>query len=367
MVMPMQEQPEYLAAQLITYLGNKRALLDFIGGAAARVKAALGQDKLRIADLFSGSGAVSRYFKRHAGILHANDLEPYAHTLNRCYLPDAPDFHALQEAHERLARGIRSHPRDGFIAELYAPQDEQNIQAGERCFFTPRNARFIDTARQHIGELPPDMRPYFLAPLLAEVSVKNNTAGVFKGFYKDKATGIGQFGGSGRHALSRITREIELPFPVFSRFSCPVHIYQEDANALAGRLPPVDLAYLDPPYNQHPYGSNYFMLNLVDGYRRPDDVSEVSGIPAGWNRSAYNKPRPALNALTWLCRDIDTKFLLVSFSSEGFITKEQMTDMLSELGRTEVSEVAYNTFRGSRNLRSRDIHVKEYLFLVDKR
>ena len=31
----------------------------------------------------------------------------------------------------------------------------------------------------------------------------------------------------------------------------------------------LDLAYFDPPYNQHPYGSNYFMLNLLVHYRRP--------------------------------------------------------------------------------------------------
>jgi adenine-specific DNA-methyltransferase len=125
--------------------------------------------------------------------------------------------------------------------------------------------------------------------------------------------------------------------------------------------------YLDPPYNQHPYGSNYFMLNLIDGYRRPDGISEVSGIPPDWIRSAYNKPRFALDALTRLCRGADAKFLLISFNSEGFIAKEQMIAMLSELGKTEAAEKPYNAFRGSRNLRGREIHVKEYLFLVDKR
>ena len=38
---------------------------------------------------------------------------------------------------------------------------------------------------------------------------------------------------------------------------------------LAADLPPLDLVYLDPPYNQHPYGSNYFMLNLLVDYRAP--------------------------------------------------------------------------------------------------
>jgi adenine-specific DNA-methyltransferase len=359
------ENPEYLSTQLITYIGNKRALLDVIGAAADEVSRRLGRAKLDIADLFSGSGVVSRFFKQRARRLYVNDFEGYAETLSRCYLPDAPDPSRLWPFYRKLVKDLAGGFRPGFIAELYAPADESGIRAGERCFFTPRNARYIDTARQLIGELPAGIRPYFLAPLLTDLSVKNNTSGVFKGFYKNSRTGLGQFGGNGRNALSRITRDIALPFPVFSRFACPTQVYREDANALARHLPAVDLAYLDPPYNQHPYGSNYFMLNLVNDYQRPSAISAVSGIPADWQRSAYNKPRTAFDALSRLCRELKTRFLLISFNSEGFIAKEQLLAMLADIGATEVIEKKYNTFRGSRNLRARDIHVREYVFLVD--
>jgi len=360
------EDPDFLSTQLITYLGNKRALLGFIGGALDTVKARLGREKLDILDMFSGSGAVSRFFKASARRLYVNDAEGYAEMLSRCYLSDAPDLSALRQIHAQLVADIEGNLRPGFIAEMYAPRDEKDIQLGERCFFTPRNAAYIDTARQLMESLPDGLRHYFIAPLLTEVSVKNNTSGVFKGFYKNSRTGLGQFGGNGRDALSRIMSDIALPFPVFSRFACPVEVFREDANALATKLPRVDLAYLDPPYNQHPYGSNYFMLNLVDSYRRPTDISAVSGIPADWNRSAYNCPGTAMDALSRLCRDIAARFLLVSFNSEGFIAKDRMLGMLGELGRTEAIEKTYNTFRGSRNLRGRDVHVKEYLFLVDR-
>jgi adenine-specific DNA-methyltransferase len=360
------EDPDYLSAQLITYIGNKRSLLGFIGGALDIVKSRLGRGRLDVLDMFSGSGSVSRFFKASARRLYANDMEPYAETLSRCYLPDAPDVDALRPVHARLVKDIENNLARGFIAEMYAPRDESDIRPSERCFFTPRNAAYIDTARRMIEGLPAEIRHYFLAPLLTEVSVKNNTSGVFKGFYKNSRTGVGQFGGNGRDALSRITRDIALPFPVFSRHSCPVEIYRQDANALAGRLPRMDLAYLDPPYNQHPYGSNYFMLNLVDGYQRPAEVSAVSGIPTDWNSSAYNSPNPAFDALSRLSRDTDARFLLVSFSSEGFIAKDQMLGMLGGLGRAETMERAHNAFRGSRNLRGRGLHVKEYLFLVDR-
>lgn len=80
----------------------------------------------------------------------------------------------------------------------------------------------------------------------------------------------------------------------------------------------VDLAYIDPPYNQHPYGSNYFMLNLINGYVRPLEISPVSGIPVDWNRSSYNKRNLASKAFMEMIYVIKAKYLLVSYNSEGF-------------------------------------------------
>ncbi len=358
-----------LTDQLITCIGNKRALLDFIGGALDTVKADLGKEKLVIADLFSGSGVTARYFKGHAAGLHVNDLEPYAGLLSRCYLTNPGDYdpEVLDRYHRELTARLESGPElPGFIAELYAPRQDDAVRPGERVFYTNRNARYLDTARQLLEQVPEPYRTLLLGPLLAAASVHTNTSGVFKGFYKDKQTGLGQFGGTARNALSRILAPITLEKPVLSPVSCPVTVYRQDANALAPNLPQLDLAYLDPPYNQHPYGSNYFMLNLLTEYRRPEKISPVSGIPVGWNRSAYNKKGAAAAALRQLCRDLPAKYLLISFSDDGFISREEMVDMLSPLGTVTVMEQTYNTFRGSRNLRARETHVKEILYLVKK-
>jgi adenine-specific DNA-methyltransferase len=139
----------------------------------------------------------------------------------------------------------------------------------------------------------------------------------------------------------------------------------------------VDLAYLDPPYNQHPYGSNYFMLNLILENKYPENISNVSGIPDNWNRSAYNKKQSACSALSELVNNIKAKYILISFNSEGFISLDEMKDMLEKIGKVQVLETSYNTFRGCRNLKAlskgnyaeksnRDIHVTEYLYLLEK-
>jgi adenine-specific DNA-methyltransferase len=225
---------------------------------------------------------------------------------------------------------------------------------------------YIDTMRTMIEDIPQSEQKFFLAPLISEASIHSNTSGVFKGFYKNRDTGIGQFGGTGAFALLRIKGDIHLPFPVFSNFNCDYIVYNDDSNSVIHDAPEVDVAYLDPPYNQHPYGANYFMLNVILNNQEPENMSKVSGIPDNWHRSLYNKKQYALQALTELVTNIKAKFALISFNSEGFITLEEMKAMLEKMGKVEVLETTYNTFRACRNLANRDIYVKEYLYLLEK-
>jgi adenine-specific DNA-methyltransferase len=365
-----REHPDYLAKQLITCLGNKRALLGPIEAAVEKVKRRLGRERISFLDLFSGSGVVSRLMKAHASHIIANDLEAYATVASRCFLANrsAVDLPALADvvADFNGSVALPGAP-GGFIAEMYAPRDEEQIEANERVFYTRDNACRLDAYRQLIDTAPAHLRDLLLAPLISAASIHANTAGVFKGFYKNKQTGIGQFGGSGSDALQRIRGAIHLEPPILSRFECPFEVVQADAHAAALQARPVDLAYLDPPYNQHPYGSNYFLLNLLVHYERPERVSRVSGIPEDWNRSAFNVRAEALPRLEALVRDLRATFLLVSFNNEGFIPPVAMRSMLADQGRVDEIEIPYTAFRGSRSFANRSTRVTEHLFLVERR
>jgi len=365
----LAEDPRFLAQQLLTYLGNKRALLGSIANAVQDVKRRLGREKLRVWDAFAGSGVVSRLLKQHASLLISSDLEGYAAAVGRCFLRNRSevDHRRLARAVEKLNNAIDASPLPpGFIAELYSPRDESNISESDRVFYTNENARRLDDYRRRIDDADPDLRDLLLGPLLSEASIHANTAGVFKGFYKDRRTKIGRFGGSNADALLRILGPIRLAPPRLSRFECDVEVHQADANRLARFLKGLDLAYFDPPYNQHPYGSNYFMLNLLVRYERPSEVSSVSGIPVDWQRSDYNVRAKSLASFRRLAESTDARFLLVSFNDEGFIEPSEMKSTLARLGRVEVVEIPHPTFRGSRNLRNRKLQVMERLFLVGR-
>lgn len=365
------EDPDYLARQLITYIGNKRALLGPIQDAVELVCARLGQDRLRMLDAFSGSGVVSRMFKRYADQLVVNDLEDYARVISMCYLANRSDFpgdrvhSSIKRLNDEVAN--RQIISKGFIEKLYAPHDEEYITPEDRVFYTIENARRLDAYRKLIDLEPAELQPWLLGPLLSAASIHANTAGVFKGFYKDRVTGAGRFGGSGEDALSRIRATIRLQAPILSNYESRVTVCQMDANQLSAQHGDFDLAYFDPPYNQHPYGSNYFMLNLLVNYIEPTDISKVSGIPTDWRRSRYNSRQESLRQLADLITNIDATFVLLSYNDEGFIPIDQMRRLLDASGTVEEMQIPYTTFRGSRNLNGRSPHVTEHLFLVDKR
>lgn len=363
------EDPSFLTQQLVTYIGNKRGLAGPIRQAIVDVRNRLGGRKLKSVDLFSGSGFVSRLMKKHSSLVVSNDLELYAQAIGDCFLHDRDDA-LLDEAAEHANRlncaVFEGASHDGFIRELYSPADDENIQLGERVFYSNDNARRLDFYAQELAKLPDKIRCLLLGPLLSSASIHANTGGVFKGFYKDKNTGIGKFGAAAGDATNRILSPIILEVPVQSAFRSDHEVFRQDANDLAPELDGFDLVYIDPPYNQHPYGSNYFMLNFLVDYKRPKGVSRVSGIPTDWNRSGYNVKKRSLSLLADLFEKISARFLLVSFNSEGYVSTEEIKDALAMHGRVDEEILKYNTYRASRNLRDRPIHVNEHLFLLDR-
>lgn len=365
-----EENQDYLTTQIITYIGNKRLLIKSIESEVEAIKLELNLPKVITADIFSGSGIVARMLKKHSKKLIVNDLEEYSKVINSCYLSNSNEYprEVCDDYRSIIESQCRKHKVEGIISQNYAPKDDNNIKKNERVFYTRENALLIDTYRYLIDQtvLENELKKYFLAPLITEASIHVNTSGVFKGFYKDKNTGVGCFGGTGQNALTRIFGKVELMEPVFSNFKSKLEIYNQDAVVLAKQLKNIDIAYLDPPYNQHPYGSNYFMLNLILKNKLEVETSKVSGITQDWNRSVFNKQRSALSSMESIISNLDAKYIIVSYNSEGFISYQEMTKMLKKYGKLKIEEIKYNTFRGSRNLNNRSIHVSEYFFILKK-
>ncbi len=358
----------FFTSHLITYIGNKRRLLTFLHKSFLEIRNQLGKEKLIVLDGFAGSGAPARILKAFSQELHVNDIEDYSETINKAYLSNRSEIDAdiLINHINWLNKNKLKSKKIGFIEKNYAPKNDNNIRPGERVFYTNTNAKIIDNVRRLIEKIPEPYKNLCLASLIVKASIHNNTSGVFKGFHKKDS--IGHFGGRGENALQRIKKEISLDIPEFSDFEASVFVHKRDINELVNdtSLPIYDLVYYDPPYNQHPYGSNYFMLNIINNGRSREIQDGVSGISKDWNKSLYNKKQSAEMAMDNLLRDTRARFIVISYNDEGIIPIDRFKTILSKHGKWRLKEQDYNTYRGSRNLKDRNIKVKELLWILEK-
>ena len=353
---------------MLTCIGNKRKLVNNINDIMIEVSNKLSKPKINIVDGFAGSSVVSRQLSYISNVIYTNDLEYYSYLMSKCYLltPTIEDENIIRNHIDIMNKIAENGPyTEGIISKLYAPKETKNIQKGERCFYTRENALIIDTLRKYISEnVDENIAVYCLVPLLNKASIHTNTAGVFKGFYKKDD--IGWFGGKGEFALSRIIKPIRLDMPIWNHCGFRAVCSNKDINILVNELPnDIDIMYLDPPYNQHPYGSNYFMLNIIATNEEPVEISNVSGIPTNWNKSNYNKHKPAIESMRDLIRSglTKSKYLLISYNNEGVINSDDW-NILFEPYLVEKYEIKYDTFKGCRNLKNRSDKVIEIMYLV---
>lgn len=370
----------YVFSQLIPYIGNKRKLLPLIARGIART----GVRRGTFVDMFTGSTVVARLAKTMGLRIVANDWEPYAHeiaagTVGLNTAPDFPILGGLAEVFRRL-NGMRG--RRGYVARHLCPADDEKPDPEtERLFFTRRNGERIDAMReqisrwQEVGELSTAARAYLLSALLYSVSYVSNTSGVFKAFHRG-------WGGKTGTALYRIRSRIRIEPPVLHDNGEENMALREDAQKLAPRLKRLlgkrpDVVYLDPPYNQHPYGSNYHVLNTVALWDKPPlnpttrvlgRTVDKSAIRKDWRklrRSPYNHRHTATAAFADLLDRIDARWILFSYSTDGMMGLEELLQALCGRGRAEIFTQRYKRYRVSTPRRSPRPHTVEFVAVLD--
>ncbi len=382
----MDFEADYLTKQIIAYIGNKRKLLFLIYKALEDSGVNAG-DGLKFADLFCGSGVVSRFAKYLGFEVYCNDWEPYSKVIAEGYIKtdkkDIKKIFGSQEEFNSLLNSINSlkspAAKDQYIAKYYAPHDKDIEKADyrvERLFYTRENALIIDKIRNYIEENYPaddkkkaQARSILIAGLLYEAATHTNTSGVFKAFHKE-------FGGHGKDALKRILSPVILNEPVLIDGKYPVHVFNEDANKLVTELPEMDVVYLDPPYNQHQYGSNYHMLNTIarwDKIPEPLELNEKgvlknkAGIRSDWinTRSPYCYKESAAAAFKDLIDNIKSHFILISYSSDGIISFEDMKKIALSKGYVSIVTSSYTTYRGGKQSNKRVNADIEFILVID--
>lgn len=384
----------YLTQHIIAYIGNKRRLLPLIYEAITKCCPDM-PGGLTFLDLFAGSGVVSKFAKYLGFKVYSNDWEPYTYIINKSFLEinevDIKNMYLEYGGIAGLLNSLNSLPRpplkDQYIAKHYSPSTceiEGLDFRKERMFYTRSNGLIIDKIRNKIEELypgedikksPDKLREKYLliSLLLYEAATHTNTSGVFKAYHKG-------FGGHGRDALSRILAPIRLRMPVLITSKHRSVVFKEDANELILmedlRGTGFDMVYLDPPYNQHQYGSNYHMLNTIGLWdRQPvnndlnekETLIEKAAIRKDWviTKSDYCYADKAKDTFSTLIDNIKSKYIILSYSTEGIIPFDELKRICSEKGKIEIVTNEYTKYPGGKQSIKRLNRNIEFAMIID--
>jgi len=329
---------------VIKYIGSKRALVPLIARIVERLP-------VRTAcDLFAGTTRVGQALRSQGRIVHSNDTATYSEALGLAY----------------VAAGERDRRRlPGLLAELQALPARRGYFTETFCersrFLQPHNGSRVDAIRAGIEglDLEPVERGLVLTSLLEAADRVDSTCGLQMAYVKRWAPR--SFG----------DLELRVPHPVPGPAGS---VSRLDARRLAPDLD-VDMVYLDPPYNQHSYFSNYHVWETLVRWDAPAHYGVAcKRIDCRTEKSPFNSRRDAWAALEHTVAAVRSPWLLASVSDEGFHRPDDLLALLAQKGyvaRVEVEGARYVGARigihnpsGERVGRVSHVRNREYLILA---
>jgi adenine-specific DNA-methyltransferase len=308
---------------LVKYIGSKRKLVPVIVQTACELPGVK-----TVCDLFAGTTRVGQGLKGAGFEALSNDLATYSETLGRAYIAtDArcADVPRLQGLIDHL-NGLT--PIDGFFTETYCRKSR---------YFQPDNGMRIDAIRTELDrqDLSASERAILLTALLLAADRVDSTTGLQMAYLKNWSP--------------RSYQTLKLTLPEL--LEGPGQVARQDANQLAKSLSDSDLVYIDPPYNQHSYFGNYHIWETLVRNDRP----EVYGVACKRldcreKRSRYNSRIHCREAFSQLIADLSKakdRWLLVSFNSEGYLSPDEIMEILRSAGEVARRSLDYKRYVGA--------------------
>ncbi|EGP5036516.1 Dam family site-specific DNA-(adenine-N6)-methyltransferase [Enterococcus faecium] len=304
-------------------------------------------------DPFSGTGTVADYLKDSFN-LKVNDLLTWSVIYSRGrILANECTFEKLGfdpiEFFNNNDEIIK-----GFFYENYSPG------GSERMYFNEKNAGRIDYFRQTIEEwfnkelINYNEYCYLLACLIESVSLVSNTAGVYGAFLK--------------HWDSRALKDIKFIEVIFyEKENLKADFYNSRLEDIIEDVE-CDVLYLDPPYTQNQYGTQYHLLETLVLYDNPS-ISPVTGSrKTAPMRSDWSKNFKSHILLDKILAKTKARYVVLSYNVDGFMSKQFIEACFKRYGKVDTykcEKISYKKYRNFKTKREND-HF-EYLFFIEKK
>ncbi len=306
---------------MIKYLGSKRTMLPLLDSLFRASNSRTGLD------LFTGTTRVGQLMKQAGMFTTVVDTATYSEVFGKTYISlDAGEENAveLRDAIEELSNlgGI-----EGYVTQKFCL---------EARYFQPKNGMRIDAIRSAIES---DYRGTWLyepllSSLISAADKVDSTTGVQMAYLKTWSR--------------RSNADLTLKVPEL--LAGEGLTLRSDATEALSQLHPVDLAYLDPPYNQHRYFGNYHVWESLVRWDHPDTYGVANkrlDVRAAENKSVFNSKLTGPTALSELVANLNAETLMLSYNDEAWITKAELMDICSQKGEVALIEVDSKRYIGS--------------------
>ena len=342
----------------LSYIGSKMKLVDWIKDCIETYINKKINEIVSFADLFSGTGIVA-YYMMQKGIKYitSNDIQHYSYVISSVWTQRDIDMVKIKNLLQEF-KDIKIDTKDTsqcFIYNTYSPASNPS-----RMYFTKDNALKIDIIRQNIEQRKNELsiQEYnMLIKILLYASTKvgniSSTWGAYLKTFK-------------KTALDKIILDSNMLDLLLINNDINHTVYNKDIIHLLNEnnFNNYDIVYIDSPYNNRQYSSNYFVLEAISKYNNPEIKNGITGLLKETNEgskifcSKVNAKRSFENILS----KIKSKFIFISYSSDSIVSKDDMIKIL-ELNWTNIIcyTKEYKRFK-SNKLGDQDATIEEYLF-----
>lgn len=335
------------------YIGNKENIISQIDS-ILETRNIKGE---RFFDFFAGTASVAKYYKQKGYTIQSSDVMYMSYCLQKAYIENNEEEPFFKQIVPLISNNKKSitlfdTPLDivinylnqipdnnGFIYENYTPTGTRNLEV-PRMYFSDENGLRIDAIRQQIerwkneGLLLENEYYILLSCLIETVSLYANVAGVYAAFYKKWDP----------RAVKRLElRRIKL---LNNQKKNIVH----NSNSLdLIKTIDTDILYLDPPYNERQYLPNYHVLETIAKYDNPI-IKGVTGMRNYENqKSSFCNPKTAIIDIESIIQKSKFKHLVLSYNSEGIMSKEDIIAIMSKYGKVTFDQFQYARFKSNNN------------------
>lgn len=344
----------------MNYIGSKYSLLDFlhrsIDDVLLKNKEVKAKNEMVFADLFAGTGCVGGHFKSQGYSIIANDIQYYSYIITKHMIENNGNLDKERMSHliDKL-NGLNG--LEGFIYQNYSFEGTEG-QEYRRMYFSAQNAKKCDAIRTEIENwlsrksININEYHFLLGSLINSIDKCANTASVYGAYLKKL-----------KKSAQKEMILIPLPYTI-GHVDCKV--YNEDVNQLINKIKG-DILYLDPPYNERQYCSNYHILETIAKNDNPIIKGKTGLRDYKSQKSDFCVKAKVCESFEKLIKNANFKYIFLSYNNEGLMTLEQIKEIMSKYGKYELYTQDYKRYKADNSRNNKYDTTIEYLHCLIKK